>query len=282
MFHLLVSFEGWPDGAGSISTDRIYIKPDEAPGNVFLSNGKLNIDKISKVPALLVNETGGRGPQFARIAYITSLAQGSRDTSIQYAVDSSIAPISNEDIEAYSNHLGIGNLKLTHTHWQVCNADIFKIFLLSRQNRAIGPKVFSAESINKQEPDLVSVMMPFGAEFKPVLTALQSATSGLGLRCVRADDIWEHHAIVQDIVNLIAKARVVVCDCSGKNANVFYEIGIAHSLGKEVLLIAQSESDIPFDLRHLRHIRYLPNKEGLDALSAAVQSRLRTVIARAI
>lgn len=133
MFHLLVSFEGWPDGAGSISTDRIYIKPDEAPGNAFLSNGKLNIDKISKVPALLVNETGGRGLQFARIAYITSLAQGSRDTSIQYAVDSSIASISNEDIEAYSNHLGIGKLNLTHTHWQVCNGDIIKIFGSSRQ-----------------------------------------------------------------------------------------------------------------------------------------------------
>jgi hypothetical protein len=93
------------------------------------------------------------------------------------------------------------------------------------------------------------------------------------------DDIWEHHAIVQDIVNLIAKARVVVCDCSGKNANVFYEVGIAHSLGKEVVLIAQSEDDVPFDLRHLRYVRYLPNTEGLEALSKAVQGRLHTVTA---
>lgn len=282
MFHFLVSFQGWPDGAGSIPTGRIYIKPDEAPGNAFLSNGQLDIDKVSKVPALLVNETGGRGPQFAKIAYITSLNQGPRDTAIQYAVDSSIAAISNEEFEMYTDHLGIGKRALTHTHWSVCNADIFKIFLVSQQKRAIGPKVFSADSIYKQEPDLVSVMMPFGAEFTPVLSALQSAASALGLRCVRADDIWEHHAIVQDIVNLIAKARVVVCDCSAKNANVFYEIGIAHSLGKEVLLIAQSESDVPFDLRHLRYVRYLLNKEGLKALSAAVQSRLQTVIARVI
>lgn len=267
---------------GSISTDRIYIKPEEAPGNAFLSNGKLDIDKVSRVPALLVSETGGRGSQFARIAYITSLAQGPRDTSIQYAVDSSIAPISNEELETYTDHFGIGKPNLTHTHWQVCNADIFKIFLHNQNKRAIGPKVFSVESIYKQESDLVSVMMPFGAEFNSVLSALQSATSALGLRCVRADDIWEHHTIVQDIVNLIAKARVVVCDCSGKNANVFYEIGIAHSLGKEVLLIAQSENDVPFDLLHLRYIRYLPNNEGLEALSAAVQSRLRTVIAGAI
>jgi hypothetical protein len=138
---------------------------------------------------------------------------------------------------------------------------------------------WSRISIYRQEADLVSVMMPFRAEFNPVYSALQSAATALGLRCSRVDDIWEHHAIVQDIVNLIAKARVVVCDCSGKNANVFYEVVIAHSLGKEVMLIAQSEDDVPFDLRHLRYVRYLPNTEGLEALSKAVQARLHPVTA---
>ena len=55
---------------------------------------------------------------------------------------------------------------------------------------------------------------------------------------------------------------------------MFYEVGIAHTLGREVILIAQSEHDIPFDLRHLRHIRYLNNAEGRAVLTEALQARM--------
>ena len=119
--------------------------------------------------------------------------------------------------------------------------------------------------------------MPFSAEFNSVYSALQYATTSVGFSCVRADDIWEHHAIIQDVVNIIARAKVVICDCSGKKPNVFYEAGIAHAIGKEVILIAQSEQDIPFDLRHLRYIRYLPNSEGLGKLSSSLQEKLISI-----
>ena len=120
-------------------------------------------------------------------------------------------------------------------------------------------------------------MMPFGAEFNSVYAVLQQSIGAVGMESVRADDIWEHHTIIQDIVNIIARAKVVICDCSGKNPNVFYEAGVAHAIGKEVILITQSEHDIPFDLRHIRYIRYLPNAEGLGELSASLQSRLRSI-----
>ena len=67
---------------------------------------------------------------------------------------------------------------------------------------------------------------------------------------------------------------MVICDCSGRNPNVFYEIGIAHTLGREVILITQSEEDIPFDLRHLRYVKYLNNGEGLAQLTARLEPRL--------
>jgi hypothetical protein len=69
----------------------------------------------------------------------------------------------------------------------------------------------------------------------------------------------------------------VICDCSGKNPNVFYEAGIAHAVGKEAILIAQSEDGVPFDLRHLRYIRYLPNNEGFVSLPASLQAKLRSI-----
>lgn len=80
------------------------------------------------------------------------------------------------------------------------------------------------------------------------------------------------------MVSLIDRGRIVVCDLTGRNPNVFYEAGIAHTLGREVIIIAQSEHDIPFDLRHLRHIRYLNNNEGLADLVEALQTRMQTVL----
>src|SRR5258708_13215834 len=90
--------------------------------------------------------------------------------------------------------------------------------------------------------------------------------------------MFEAPAIIQDIVNLLDRSRVVICDCTGRNPNVFYEIGIAHTLGRDVILITQSEADIPFDLRHLRYISYLNNGEGLSALSARLTPRLTNLV----
>ena len=68
-----------------------------------------------------------------------------------------------------------------------------------------------------------SVMMPFDPRFRPVHELCEE----LGRRCIRADDIWENDVVMQDVVSLIDRSRVVIADCTGRNPNVFYEIGIA-------------------------------------------------------
>lgn len=280
MFHLLVACQGWPDSGGSISNARIYIKPtDERGQKYFYTDGKPDIAKINQIPALLVTETNGDGPQYARVARIINVKQSLSETLIEYIVDGNFPSIYNKDLkEGYSAQLGLGRFGLTHTHWTICETDLCKILLSNQQKNAIAPKVFSINAIKNQDPKLVSVMMPFRADFNSVYSSLQSAASAIGLDCVRADDIWENHTIIQDVVDLISRARVVICDCSGKNPNVFYEAGIANVLGKEVILITQLHDDVPFDLRHLRYIHYLPNGEGLNNLSKAVESKLRSII----
>ena len=277
MFHLLVSYQGWPDSGGSLSRSRVYIREDDPIGSQFFSNGQLDPSKLKEHPALLVTETGGDGPQFAKVAYITNITLSNSDVSIQYAIDHSVFPISNTELEGHSVELRLGRFGLSHTYWSVCDVDLYKLLLQNQQKRAVSPKVFSLEAAYAQDENLVSVMMPFSAEFNPIYSTLQEATTSIGFSCVRADDIWEHHTIIQDIMNIIARAKVVICDCSGKNPNVFYEAGIAHAIGKEVILITQSEYDIPFDLRHLRYIRYLPNTEGLAELAVALQAKLRSI-----
>jgi len=45
-----------------------------------------------------------------------------------------------------------------------------------------------------------------------------------------------------------------------------YELGIAHTLGKPVLLLSQAKKDVPFDLGHLRFIIYSDDEAGLQNL----------------
>jgi hypothetical protein len=124
------------------------------------------------------------------------------------------------------------------------------------------------------EADLVAIMMPFGKEFDPVYLAIKAACRTAGLRCLRADDLWEESTIIQDIFNLLFRAHVVLVDFTGKNPNVMYETGIAHTLGRDVLPISQSLSDVPFDMTHHRVLKYLPNHEGLADLKGALEKKL--------
>jgi hypothetical protein len=74
---------------------------------------------------------------------------------------------------------------------------------------------------------------------------------------VRADDIWDENEILQDIFSLIYRSSIVVCDFTQQNPNVFYEAGIAHTLGRSVVPISQNEHDVPFDLKHHRYLKYV-------------------------
>ena len=124
------------------------------------------------------------------------------------------------------------------------------------------------------DQNLVSVMMPFSPAFDAVYKTISQSTSSMGLTCRRVSDIWEQSTIIQDIFSLIFRSAAVICDFSGKNPNVFYEAGIAHTLGKHVIPITQNGSDIPFDLAHYRYLSYLNNNEGLVALGKGIESRL--------
>ena len=51
-------------------------------------------------------------------------------------------------------------------------------------------------------------------------------------------------------------AKVLVAELTSRNPNVFYELGVAHALKKPVVLVSAHETDVPFDLLHIRVIYY--------------------------
>ncbi|MEO5641746.1 MAG: hypothetical protein ABIQ40_06225 [Bacteroidia bacterium] len=137
------------------------------------------------------------------------------------------------------------------------------------------PQVFEIP-IKPQNEKLVTVMLPF--KLQASFAAVKSACDKLGLECKKADDIWENATFIQDIFELIFTSKVVVADFTGKNPNVFYEVGIAHTLGKTVIPITQSFDDVPSDLGHHRALKYLPNEQGYTDLTNELTKRLETII----
>ncbi len=138
------------------------------------------------------------------------------------------------------------------------------------------PNVFEIPNTGV-ESDLAAVMMSFSPAMGSVWQTIQNSCSWAGFRSMRADSLWENSVIIQDIFSLIFRASVVIVDFTGKNPNVMYETGIAHTLGKLVVPIAQSIDDVPFDMRHHRVLIYLPNGEGLQALADSLGPKLRSI-----
>lgn len=141
------------------------------------------------------------------------------------------------------------------------------------------PSVFEVPESPEPQTDLVSVMMPFDPRFEDVFRSIKTTCDEMDLRCFRVKDIWKESQIIQDIFELILASRIVVVDFSDANTNVFYEAGIAHTLGKEVVPLAQSvKHDVPFDLQSHRVIEYLANDEGLAKLSSKLKRRFETIV----
>jgi hypothetical protein len=138
------------------------------------------------------------------------------------------------------------------------------------------PTVFKTPNENP-DVNLVSVMMPFDNGMNSVYDTIKSAAIATGYQCKRADDIWNDSTVIQDVFSLIFQSYVVVCDFTGKNPNVFYEAGIAHTLGKHVIPITQNPEHIPFDLRHHRYAQYLNNSEGRTVLQKELEARLNVL-----
>jgi hypothetical protein len=124
-------------------------------------------------------------------------------------------------------------------------------------------------------PTDVFVLMPFTDELKPIYEDhLKAVAKKIGATISRADDFFAANSIISDVWNAINRAKVIIADCTGRNPNVFYELGIAHTLGKPVILIAQSKDDIPFDVTYLRTILYDFTPRAMQKFESTLEKTL--------
>ena len=120
------------------------------------------------------------------------------------------------------------------------------------------------------------VISPFGDWYEDYHEHLYSvAIKDAGLTPTRTTDLFRSSNIVNDIWSFITDAAVLLADLTGKNPNVFYELGLAHAAKKPVVLITENMDDVPFDLRGLRVHEYTPRLTGWDTdLRAKIRASL--------
>lgn len=276
MYNLIV---GAGDGDGALSTERILEFRDQEVDYYVRPNGLPDKDRLLTLPTLMMPETGSSASrQVAVVGNVVDVRQVGREWRFRVLRDQAIPEIPTDRIQSAARALGIDDWDFTRTRWSVKNVDLYRALVGEKMFGIAAPTVFKLPA-DPPDPNLVSVMMPFDG-FDRVFRTIQSAATDGAWVCRRVDTIWENSAIIEDVVALIARSSVVVCDFTDRNANVFYETGIAHTLGRPVVPITQSDADVPFDLRQHRYLLYEMSDDGLSRLEHKLFGRLETLMPR--
>jgi hypothetical protein len=97
------------------------------------------------------------------------------------------------------------------------------------------------------------------------------------IRCIRSDEMSTLGKIPEQIEESINDCDLIVCDLTYNNPNVFFELGIAHCLNKNIIHITQEPNNIPFDVKHTRMIIYQDTKTGLLDLRDELSKFIKTL-----
>jgi nucleoside 2-deoxyribosyltransferase len=127
------------------------------------------------------------------------------------------------------------------------------------------------------------ILMPSDAKFDDIYRlGIKAAAEELGMIANRVDEqVFHKEGILERIYHQIEAADFIIADMTRKNPNVFYEVGYAHAKHKLCILLTERADDIPFDLRHQRHIVYgasitsLKSKLTIDLAALQVELSAR-------
>ncbi len=140
-------------------------------------------------------------------------------------------------------------------------------------------KVEDSASLLASSSSLCFVIMPFSPKYELVYHQLiKPAGETSSLKVLRADDIYSPGVITEQIKAAIHQSIICIADVTGINPNVLYEVGIAHTLGKPTILLAQSVEQIPFDLRALRVVIY--DTENIRGARENLVSTIREILGK--
>jgi len=123
---------------------------------------------------------------------------------------------------------------------------------------------------------LCTVLIPFDAAGQARFATLESIGEALGYRTMRVAQYYSSGMILEEIVRSIRDAHLIIADLTGANPNVFYELGLAHALGKRVFLVAEDPQCCRVDFGALTVSKFEASEAGRERLRAELQAFVAT------
>ena len=127
-------------------------------------------------------------------------------------------------------------------------------------------------------PRSAFVVMQFTSPFDELYQeVIRPVCAQAGIEAYRASDVHQPGIIMQDIIQGLAESDVVIAEITPANPNVFYELGYAHALRKPVIMLAERERELPFDVSGYRVIFYEDAIRGKSILETGLQRHLTNI-----
>ena len=191
-----------------------------------------------------------------------------------------IMQFNNDNVGANGNYTVMTSTKETNLIIEKCIKEklalkkyVLNPLMESPDNIIVNP-VFNGRNFSMKDKHCF-ILMPFTESWSDrVWKQLGLILEREGFSFSRADSLYGHN-ILEDIWIAINESSLIIADITSRNPNVFYEIGIAHTLGKKVILLTQKVTDIPFDFKNYRHIIYEDNVDGFNILSVELPNYLK-------
>lgn len=150
---------------------------------------------------------------------------------------------------------------------------------MERRNFMLIKPMFPVEQTS-HSPELKTcfIIMPFESSLTKIYVDIIKPTiEKNGLEIKRADDFFTVGSVMADIWKRINQADFLIADLTGRNPNVYYELGIAHTLGKLIIMITQDIDDVPFDIRDKRIIKYSPRYDDVAVFERALAQSIEEI-----
>ncbi|NPV91961.1 MAG: hypothetical protein HPY50_14440 [Firmicutes bacterium] len=125
------------------------------------------------------------------------------------------------------------------------------------------------------------VIMQFSSPYDEIYkSVIEKICDNLGVEVVLANQKFGPGIVINDITKEIIESNIIIADITPDNPNVYYEVGYAHALKKDTILISEEGRKLPFDVSPFRTLFYENTIGGKSKLEEGLEKHIRAIIER--
>ncbi len=122
------------------------------------------------------------------------------------------------------------------------------------------------------------VLLPSNERHNKNYGIIEKAAEENSMNLLQARDIREGRAAVKDLWESINGSRLIIADLTGADPGVMYALGIAHTVGKDTILICPKGSKYLVDIPRTHKIEYKKSEQGREKLGKDLSEMLKSIL----